>query len=144
MGNILEINSLKNDIGLMAKTHFFVIPDTRNTRWFWKNIGYGSGIANNYRVGSGIGYPFDTGGDSIKCEFNAEAIPYFQYSILQLKRNKSGGILWSSDENQTVTRLKGILTKKIRRFRLKTMCRGQGKTVCKSVKKGQKKISWQF
>ena len=33
------------------------IPDTRNTRWFWKKIGYGLGIAKNYRVGSGIGYP---------------------------------------------------------------------------------------
>ena len=32
MGNILEMNALKNDIGLMAKTYFFVIPDTRNTR----------------------------------------------------------------------------------------------------------------
>ena len=32
MGNILEVNALKNDIGLMAKTYFFVIPDTRNTR----------------------------------------------------------------------------------------------------------------
>ena len=27
------------------------IPDTRNTRWFWKKIGYGLGIAKNYRVG---------------------------------------------------------------------------------------------
>ena len=33
-----------------------------NTRWFWKNIGYGSGIAKNYRVGSGIGYPSVTEG----------------------------------------------------------------------------------
>ena len=37
------------------------IPDTRNTRWFWKKIGYGLGIAKNYRVGSGIGYPSGTG-----------------------------------------------------------------------------------
>ena len=36
------------------------IPDTRNTRWFWKKIGYGLGIAKNYRVGSGIGYPSGT------------------------------------------------------------------------------------
>ena len=33
------------------------IPDTR---WFWKKIGYGLGIAKNYRVGSGIGYPSGT------------------------------------------------------------------------------------
>ena len=41
----------------MPKNNFFGIPDTRNTRWFWKQIGYGSGIAKNYRVWSGIGYP---------------------------------------------------------------------------------------
>ena len=28
MGNVLEVNALKNDIGLIAKTYFFVIPDT--------------------------------------------------------------------------------------------------------------------
>ena len=37
------------------------IPDTRNTRWFWKKIGYGLGITKNYRVGSGIGYPSGPG-----------------------------------------------------------------------------------
>ena len=36
------------------------IPDTRNTRWFWKKIGYGLGIAKKYRVGSGIVYPSGT------------------------------------------------------------------------------------
>jgi hypothetical protein len=36
------------------------IPNTRNTRWFWKKIGYGLGIAKNNWVGSGIGYPSGT------------------------------------------------------------------------------------
>ena len=46
---------------IAPKIYFFKIPDTRNTRWFWKKIGYGSGTAKNYRVGSGIGYPSVTG-----------------------------------------------------------------------------------
>ena len=48
---------------IAPKIYFFKIPDTRNTRWFWKKIGYGSGTAKNYRVGSGIGYPSVTGGN---------------------------------------------------------------------------------
>ena len=40
----------------MSKTWFSLIPDTRNTRWFWKLIGYGSGIEKYFGFGSGIGY----------------------------------------------------------------------------------------
>ena len=43
--------------GFMSKTWFSLIPDTRNTRWFWKLIGYGSGIEKYFGFGSGIGYP---------------------------------------------------------------------------------------
>ena len=43
--------------GFMSKTWFPLIPDTRNTRWFWKLIGYGSGIEKYFGFGSGIGYP---------------------------------------------------------------------------------------
>ena len=39
------------------KSWFFLIRNTRNTRWFWKLIGYGSGIEKYFRFGSGIGYP---------------------------------------------------------------------------------------
>ena len=49
---------------IAPKIYFFGIPDTRNTRWFWKKIGYGSGTAKNYRVGSGIGYPSVTAKDA--------------------------------------------------------------------------------
>ena len=35
----------------------FSYTDTRNTRWFWKLIGYGSGIDKYFGFGSGIGYP---------------------------------------------------------------------------------------
>ena len=54
------------------------IPDTRNTRWFWKKIGYGLGIAKNYRVGSGIGYPSGTG-----CGYQStgEVISYYQIVV---------------------------------------------------------------
>ena len=45
---------------LQQKCHFFKYPIPKNTRLFWKYFGSGSGIAKNYRVGSGIGYPSDT------------------------------------------------------------------------------------
>jgi len=50
-------NLNKRHIRLMQKLKFSGIPDTRNTRWFWKKIGSGSGIDKNFGFGSGIGYP---------------------------------------------------------------------------------------
>ena len=47
--------------GFMTKTWFSLIPDTRNTRWFWKLIGYGSSIEKYFGFGSGIGYPLVPG-----------------------------------------------------------------------------------
>ena len=44
-------------MGSCQKPGFSLIPDTRNTRWFWKLIGYGSGIEKYFGFGSGIGYP---------------------------------------------------------------------------------------
>ena len=48
---------LKKRTWVMSKTWFSLIPDTRNTRWFWKWIEYGSGIEKYFWFGSGIGYP---------------------------------------------------------------------------------------
>ena len=39
------------------KPGFSLIPNTRNTRWFGRVIGYGSGIEKYFGFGSGIGYP---------------------------------------------------------------------------------------
>ena len=50
-------NLNKRHIRLVQKLKFSGIPDTRNTRWFWKKIGSGSGIDKNFGFGSGIGYP---------------------------------------------------------------------------------------
>ena len=61
--------------GFMSKTWFSLIPDTRNTRWFWKWIGYGLGIEKYFGFGSGIGYPLVPAQDKI--------------SVKILKRNKS-------------------------------------------------------
>ena len=44
-------------MGSCQKPGFSLIPDTRNTQWFWKLIGYGSGIEKYFGFGSGIGYP---------------------------------------------------------------------------------------
>ena len=46
----------KSAHGCMSKTWFSLIPDTRNTRWFWKLIGYGLGIEKYFGFGSGIGW----------------------------------------------------------------------------------------
>jgi hypothetical protein len=62
------------------------IPDTRNTRWFWKKIGYGLGIAKNYRVGSGIGYPSDTVPKSLKKRVFLAAFPYPKYDIWAIRK----------------------------------------------------------
>ena len=49
LGNIFEKNALKIENGLMAKISFFIIPDTRNTQWFWEKywvrIGYGQKLS---------------------------------------------------------------------------------------------------
>ena len=50
-------NLNKRHIRSMQKLKFSGIPDTRNTRWFWKKIGSGSGIDKNFGFGPGIGYP---------------------------------------------------------------------------------------
>ena len=62
------------------------IPDTRNTRWFWKKIGYGLGIAKNYRVGSGIGYPSGTACDVLPvAKFSFERLPWTLPQMVQMK-----------------------------------------------------------
>ena len=45
---------------VQQKCHFFKYPIPKNTQLFRKYFGSGLGIAKNYRVGSGIGYPSDT------------------------------------------------------------------------------------
>ena len=77
----------------MQKNIFFGIPDTR---WFWKQIGYGSGIAKNYRVWSGIGYPSVTAFDATRSNlpqnlyFHKSNLPPLQVHIWrwhQIKRD---------------------------------------------------------
>ena len=44
-------------MGSCPRPGFSLKPDTRNTQWFWKLIGYGSCIEKYFGFGSGIGYP---------------------------------------------------------------------------------------
>ena len=59
-------------MGSCQKPVFSIIPDTRNTRWFWKLIGYGSSIEKYFGFGSGIGYPLvpDSGSEQIIGNFS--------------------------------------------------------------------------
>ena len=55
---LIARNVLTEELG--EKAFFSEIPDTRNTRRFWKDFGYGLGIGKNFGFGSGIGYPLGT------------------------------------------------------------------------------------
>ena len=56
---LIARNGITEELG--EKALFSEIPDTRNTRRFWKDFGYGLGIGKNFGFGSGIGYPLGTG-----------------------------------------------------------------------------------
>ena len=75
---------------IAPKIYFFGIPDTRNTRWFWKKIGYGSGTAKNYRVGSGIGYPSVTAEESWEYDGDLESESNIIITVIVLI-NQVGG-----------------------------------------------------